>query len=149
MTDLSPETFAQAFADAWHTRDGRQIAALFAEDAEFVNVTGLWWRDRTAIAKAHDMALKSFFAETTLTPGVITTRKLGVGAAIVRCRYNLSGQTAPDGSTAQDRTTILTFVLERTRSGWQAVSAQNTDVVPGMETFVNTGTLTAVDYRKS
>ncbi len=143
----APEDFPKAFTDAWHTRDGRLIAALFSEDADFVNVTGIWWRSREAIAKAHDTALKSFFSETRLNPGTVRTRTLGTGHAIVHCRFHLTGQRAPDGSTAEARTTLLVFVLERTPDGWQAVCAQNTDVVPGAETYVNTGTLSPVDYR--
>ena len=149
MTVSDPKDFPKAFAKAWQSRDGAQIGALFVEDADFVNVTGLWWRNRAAIAKAHDYALKSFFADTTLKPGVITTRLLGETHAVVHCRFHLSGQTAPDGSTAKDRRTILVFVLQKSSEGWLAVTAQNTDVAPGKETHLNTHTFTAVDYRNS
>ena len=147
MTVATPEDFPTAFAEAWHSRDGHHIGALFAEDANFVNVTGLWWRNRAAISKAHDYALKSFFNDTTLKPGVTTTRMLGADHAVVHCRFTLSGQKTPNGETARPRQTILTFVLHKTQNGWQAVAAQNTDVVPGKETHVNTESLTAVDYR--
>ncbi|WP_292068248.1 SgcJ/EcaC family oxidoreductase [Marivita sp. XM-24bin2] len=147
LTVSTPEHFPKAFADAWHSRDGHRIGALFAEDADFVNVTGLWWRNRAAISKAHDYALKSFFKDTTLKPGVTSTRHLGTNHAIVHCRFTLKGQTAPDGSIAGDRQTILIFVLQRADEGWLAVAAQNTDVVPGKETHLNTGELTSVDYR--
>ncbi|MDU8910326.1 SgcJ/EcaC family oxidoreductase [Aestuariicoccus sp. MJ-SS9] len=144
----APEEFPRAFAEAWATRDGNAIAALFAPDADFVNVTGLWWHDTGQIAKAHDYALKSFFADSTLRPGRIAVRRLSDRVAVVHCRFRLSGQRGPDGKTAEDRHTILICVLERREDGWLAVAAQNTDVVPGKETFVNTGGLTAVDYRK-
>ena len=147
MTVDDPADFPKAFAEAWHSRDGHSIGALFAEDADFVNVTGLWWRTRDAISKAHDYALKSFFADSTLKPGVTRMRMLGADHAIVQCRFTLSGQKSPDGETAGTRQTILTFVLHRTDNGWQAVAAQNTDIVPGKETHVNTGSLEAVDYR--
>ena len=147
MTVSDPAAFPHAFAEAWHSRDGHRIGALFAETADFVNVTGLWWRKRDAISRAHDYALKSFFADTTLKPGAITTRLLGSDHAVVHCRFHLTGQIAPDGSPAEDRTTILIFVLEHTDEGWRAVAAQNTDVVPGAETQLNTGSLRAVDYR--
>lgn len=147
MTVSDPAAFPQAFADAWHSRDGARIGSLFAEDADFVNVTGLWWRKRSDIARAHDYALKSFFAETTLRPGAVRTRSLGKDHAVVHCRFHLTGQIAPDGTTAGDRTTILVFVLQQNDDGWHAVAAQNTDVVPGKETHLNTGTLDAVDYR--
>jgi len=142
-----PRAFPRAFADRWHSRDGRHLAELFAEDAEFVNVVGRWWRTRADIARAHDYALKSFFAGTRLSPGVTTVRQLGDGHAVVRCRFRLTGQRAPDGSVAGDRRTVFTFVLEARDAGWICVSAQNTDIVDGAETHLNTGTLTPADYR--
>ncbi|MCA0995837.1 SgcJ/EcaC family oxidoreductase [Alloyangia pacifica] len=143
-----PGDFPAAFARAWATREGAAIAALFAEDAEFVNVTGLWWQGRAAIARPHDYALKSFFAETTLQPGRISTRYLGEDHAVVRCRFHMTGQRAPDGSAAGPRQTILIFVLRRTPQGWQAVSAQNTEVMPGQETYVAQDGISTADYRK-
>ena len=31
---------------AWNTHDMSRFAACFAEDADFVNVRGWWWRGR-------------------------------------------------------------------------------------------------------
>ncbi|MCR8547626.1 SgcJ/EcaC family oxidoreductase [Salipiger sp. P9] len=146
-TPTEPEAFPAAFARAWATREGTEIAALFTEDADFVNVTGLWWTGRDRIAAPHDYALKSFFAGTELRPGRIAVRRLGDDIALVRCRFTLTGQRLPDGAAAGPRQTILLFVLQRGPTGWRAVTAQNTDVVPGMETHANDGTLRAVDYR--
>lgn len=49
----SPEGVARGFADAWNRGDALAIAALFVEDADFVNVVGLWWRNRRRIREAH------------------------------------------------------------------------------------------------
>lgn len=149
MLPEAPEDFPKAFAQAWASREGAEIGALFAHDAEFVNVVGLWWHDREAIARAHDYALKSFFAETTLSAGATRVRALGPDHALVQCRFRLTGQTAPDGSPAGPRATILSFVLERRDAGWIALAAQNTDIAPGAETHVNRDGLGAVDYRTS
>ena len=143
----TPGEFVPAFIAAWMARDGTALAALFAEDADFVNVTGLWWRDRAAIARAHQYALDSFFSGTILTAGALTIRDLG-HVAVVHARMHLTGQRAPDGSIAGDRRTVFTFVLSRGVDGWLCVAAQNTDVVPGKETHVaEDGGLTAHDYR--
>ncbi|MFW2542475.1 SgcJ/EcaC family oxidoreductase [Primorskyibacter sp. 2E107] len=131
-----PADMPRAFADAWETRDGARIAALFTEDADFVNVTGLWWHGRAAIARPHDEALKSFFAQTRLRIGRSECRMLGPDAAIVRARVHMTGQIAPDGSAADARQTILSFVLTRGTDGWLAVSGQNTEISPGMETHL-------------
>ena len=128
-------------------RDAKALAALFVEDADFVNVVGIWWEDRPAIERAHGYALDSFFSQTRLSPGRIKTRMLGEDAAVVHCRFHLSGQTAPDGSNANPRSTIILFVLRQVGDRWQAVTAQNTDIVPGAETQLNSGGLKPADYR--
>ena len=143
----APEGFPAAFAAAWMARDGAAIGALFAEDADFVNVVGIWWRDRGAIARAHQYALASYFRRTTLRTGRVRMRRLGADAAVVHCRLRLDGQLAPDGTGAGPRQTILMAVLRRTPEGWQAVAAQNTDIVPGAETQLNQDGFGAADYR--
>ncbi|CUH75788.1 YybH family protein [Tropicibacter naphthalenivorans] len=144
----APDAFLPAFLRAWHARDGSAIGALFTPDGDFVNVTGLWWHGPDKIAAPHQYALDSFFAETTLRPGRTEIKDLG-DTAIVRARLHLTGQTAPDGTPAQPRQTIMTFVLIRTDAGWLATSAQNTDVVPGQETHLaRENGLHAVDYRR-
>ena len=128
-------------------RDAKALAALFVEDADFVNVVGIWWEDRSAIERAHGYALGSFFSQTRLSPGRIKTRMLGEDAAVVHCRFHLSGQTAPVDTKANPRSTIIVFVLRQVGNHWQAVTAQNTDIVPGAETQLNTGQLKPADYR--
>ncbi|SDN47084.1 conserved hypothetical protein [Lutimaribacter pacificus] len=149
MTALptEPGDIPRAFAAAWMARDARGLAALFAEDAEFVNVVGLWWHDRAAIEKAHDYALHSFFADTDLKPGTIRVRTIGDDVAVVQCRFTLTGQRLPDGGAAGPRRTILTFVARATPQGWITQAAQNTDIVDGAETLARSGPLRAADYR--
>ncbi|WP_146590679.1 SgcJ/EcaC family oxidoreductase [Puniceibacterium confluentis] len=147
MSLADPADFPAAFAAAWHSRDGAAIGALFAEDADFVNVVGLWWRRRADISRAHDYALKSFFADTRLRVGAVSVRWLGADHAVVHSRLHLTGQRTPEGAGAKDRQTVMSFVLERRSTGWCAVSAQNTDVVPGAETHLNADGFGPADYR--
>jgi len=41
-----------AFIDAWNRHDMKMLSALFSEDADFVDVFGNWFEERTAIEKA-------------------------------------------------------------------------------------------------
>lgn len=148
MTLARPEDFPRAFAAAWADRDAVALASLFAADADFVNVVGLWWEDRDAIRRAHDYGLKTIFSESRLTVGRVKLRDLG-DTAVVHARLSLTGQTAPGGGTAGPRTTLLTAVLAREGDGWICVAAQNTDVVPGAESHVaGPDGLRPADYRR-
>ena len=146
----APERIPAAFVDAWNARDPDGIAALFDEDAEFVNVVGLWWHDRAAIRQAHAYGLTRIFQHSTLHLGAVRVKRLGDDVAVVHARMRLEGQTPVGGvASPRARTNIFSFVVRRTAAGWRCAAAQNTDVVPGAETNVvgDDGRLRPADYR--
>ncbi len=145
-----PEGIPWAFAEAWNAGDPDGIAALFAPDADFVNVTGIWWTDREAIRRAHAYGLERIFPDSRLAVGRIRVRSPGPGVAVVHSRMTLDGQSPhPDSPHPQRRVTIFSFVGVEGEGGWRCVSAHNTDVVAGAETHLRgeDGELRAVDYR--
>ena len=147
----SPDRLPHAFVEAWNDRDAHALALLFDEDAEFVNVVGLWWHDRAAIERAHAYGLEQLFAASTLRLGRVKVKRLRDDVAVVHARMHLSGQTAVAGvEEPRARTTLFSFVVHRREEGWSCASAHNTDVVPGVETNVidEAGRLRPVDYRK-
>jgi len=146
-----PEHVPAVFVEAWNRRDADGIAALFDEDAEFVNVTGLWWHDREAIRRAHAYGLERIFNQSTLRLGAVRVKHLSDDVAVVHARMTLTGQTATgDVRAPGSRTNVFSFVVHQTPDGWRCASAHNTDVVPNMETNVMDadGRLRAVDYRE-
>lgn len=145
----TPDRIPHLFAEAWNRRDAAGIAALFDEDAEFVNVVGLWWHSRADIERAHAYGLARIFPDSTLTVREVRVKGLSEQIAIVHARMRLAGQT-PIGGTErpQPRTNVFSFVVHRTPEGWRCASAHNTDVVPGAETNVvdESGRIRSVDY---
>lgn len=148
----SPERIPEAFVAAWNRRDASAIAALFDEDAEFVNVVGLWWHDRAAIERAHAYGLERIFPSSTLRLVRTTVKLLRDDVAVVHARMRLTGQTPIDNiDTPQARSTIFSFVVHRSDAAWSCASAHNTDVVPGAETNVmdEAGRFRSADYRRT
>ncbi|GAA4474954.1 SgcJ/EcaC family oxidoreductase [Enteractinococcus fodinae] len=142
MHRQSPKSIITGFQQVWNAHDADALAELFVEDAHFVNVTGLWWSNRTQIRQAHQFGFDHIFGQSHMSVGRTEIRMLGEDHAVVHARVTVTGQNTPDGQTAGDRRTIFTFVVTRLRDDqgpyWRAVSAQNTDVVPGgPETHVN------------
>ena len=133
----TPEEIPEHFAAAWNARDAAALAALFVEDADFVNVVGLWWHKRADIQRAHAYGLQVIFDQSSLRAGGIKLRLLGQDYAVVHCRWHLTGQRDPVGELLGERTTVMVFVAQHSSSGWQVVTAQNTDVIPGSETLGN------------
>ena len=147
-----PENIPQCFVEAWNQRDAKQIAALFDPEAEFVNVTGLWWHKRKAIEQAHAYGLQTIFSQSTLSIIQTKVRFLAEDIAIVHAKMKLTGQTPTDEVFVPgNRCTIFIFVVHRQGEQWSCAAAQNTDIISGMETHVRdeAGNLIPVDYRKS
>lgn len=110
----TPESIPRRFVEAWNARDADAIADLFDEDAEFVNVTGLWWHDREAIRRAHAYGLQRIFNESMLRLRAVRVKILSDTIAVVHARMSLSGQTAVGDEPAPGaRTNIFSFVVHK------------------------------------
>lgn len=144
-----PESMPVLFMEAWNNRDAEALASLFANDAEFVNVVGLWWHDRKAIWKAHDYGLRVIFNQSHVKVGRVKKKMLSETISLVHARFTLTGQTETKGKPVPyKRQTLFSFVLQRHAQGWHCVSAHNTDIATGAETNIMdaSGTLHPVSY---
>jgi uncharacterized protein (TIGR02246 family) len=127
-----PEDAAIAFADSWNRHDMKDFAALFAADANFVNVVGIWWRSRAEIEDAHRATHETIFRDSRLDGDVVSVVELGPGLASVHYRWTLSDASAPDGSPAGVRQGILLLIVAQEQPTWRIKVAQNTDILPDM-----------------
>lgn len=147
----SPEEVASHFVEAFNRRDAVMLANLFTEDAEFVNVVGIWWHDRQAIWKAHDYGFRTIFNNSVVELRKVKVKQITPEVALVQARMKLTGQTSHAGiAKPKGRQNIISFVAQKMPQGWVCVSAHNTDIVPGKETNIvdEAGNITSVDYRK-
>lgn len=69
------------FEDAWNRHDMDAFAALFAADADFVNVIGTRWIGRDAIKQHHAASHATIFKSSTLKIGNTTIHFLKADVA--------------------------------------------------------------------
>lgn len=146
---IQPQEIPARFVEAWNRKDARAIADLFTENADFVNVVGIWWQNSEEIYKAHEYGLSVIFPQSRLTLGKVKVKMLHPEIAIIHARMNLVGQTEKKGETAQ-RHNLFLFVARNNGGEWLCESAQNTDIVIGAETNIRNadGQLKPVNYRR-
>lgn len=142
VPDVAPIRHTVAmFADAWNHHDMKAFGQIFATDADFVNVTGVWWKGRAEIelhhAYSHGTIGKSeaaaldprllyygIFGHSTMVFASMTVRLARPDLAIAHVSWRLTG----DSRTTLARTGVLTFVLAPTNGRWLIVAAQNTEI---------------------
>ena len=78
-----------AFAETWNKHDMNAFSELFAADAEFVNVVGLWWKGKPEIKNAHEFTHQSIFKNSRLSIEEVSTRLPVPEIAIARCLEHL------------------------------------------------------------
>jgi len=129
------------FSVAWNNHDMVAFGKLFAIDADFVNVGGLWWRGRKEIQMQHaythgaipidtqgfDAAARAhygIFKSSTMQFDSIDVRFLRRDVAVAHVSWKLLG----DARTPNARVGLLTFVVTRQDGEWLIAAAQNTEI---------------------
>ncbi|WP_050522270.1 SgcJ/EcaC family oxidoreductase [Pseudorhodobacter wandonensis] len=124
MIPESAEEFPRAFAKAWGARDAAGIAALLAEDADMLSLTGGWAEGRRAVQTLLRDELSGMFSQSRLVTGKMRLRPLGPGAAVLQQRFVLSGLVDAAGRDLGRMGAMLIAVLVARSGGWQAITVQ-------------------------
>ena len=134
MSNETPAVTAvvQSFADTWNRHDMAAFGQLFAPDAQFVNVVGIWWKGRAAIQGAHEFTHSNMFKHSRLTLESTEVRFPVEQIAIARSKWSLHGHTTPEGAPLPPRTGVLVNILAQSAQGWKIIDSQNTDIVEGV-----------------
>lgn len=144
----APLDVVTRFSSAWGDGDARAIGELFAEDADFINVVGLWWTSRRSIVRALQRGFEDWFAGSDFILEKLSQRLVGTEGAVVVARWRIEGQRDPDGEPAPARRGVATVVLQRLADGtWLCVAWHNTDIAWSADTnVVVDGVVTPTSY---
>lgn len=112
---------------AWNQHDMKALAALFTEDADFVNVGARHWKGRKEIEAEHSARL-SQFTESTWKTKVVTVQFLKPDVALIHIEWDLTGDKDPDGTPRKPRGGVFTWVAVKSGAGWLLRAAQNTNL---------------------
>jgi uncharacterized protein (TIGR02246 family) len=118
----------RAFQEAWNRHDMKSLAALVAEDVDFVTVSGTWLRGRRDFEESHSRAHAMMFKESVLTTTDVQVKVLKPDIALVHVSWGMKGDKDPDGTPRQPRRGILTEVVTKHDSRWLIQASQNTNI---------------------
>ena len=117
-------------AENWNRHDMRAFAALFAENADFVNVIGMHWHGRLEIETKHAQTHRTIFRNSFLQIVDVMVRFLSPTIALAHARTELKGAESLREPVAPEvRRTLLTCVLTKDADRWSITAAHNTDIV--------------------
>jgi uncharacterized protein (TIGR02246 family) len=118
----------RAFVDSWNRHDMTMLAGLFAEDADFVDVFGNWFKDRIAIEQALTQRHATIFKDNLFTEKDFAVRFVKPDLAIVHSVIELSGATDWQGHHFPPSTGVITSVIHGVAGTWRIIALQNTTI---------------------
>lgn len=111
------------FAESWNHPGMPGFGDLFANDADFVVITGKWLKGRNEIVSYHKNLLETYYKGSHLTPEEITVRFVRPEVAIVHARWSAS--YTEDGKE-QKRTALMTITFTKQGTKWLIAAVHNT-----------------------
>ncbi|MEI9947158.1 MAG: SgcJ/EcaC family oxidoreductase [Chitinophagaceae bacterium] len=124
--DAQIRELVKTMETGWNKKDGNLFAKPFAENADYVIITGMHLQGKAAIASGHQGIFDSFYKETSLKTEVQTIRYLRPDIAIVHIAGRLTG---PSNGRQMDDKGMITLVVEKIAGGWQIDAFQNTQTL--------------------
>jgi uncharacterized protein (TIGR02246 family) len=109
----------------WNTKNAATYAKVFAEDADFVVITGTYVKGRADIEAGHRQIFATIFKDTKVTLNVERIRFLRPDVAVVHAKGRREGPTKELTVDA-----MITLVLTKETQGWTIAAFQNTRIAP-------------------
>jgi uncharacterized protein (TIGR02246 family) len=115
---------------AWNTHDMVRFAACFAEDADFVNVRGWWWRGREEIKRNHALFHETMFRDSTIRLELASAKELGSSVLVAHVRWRMADhEVSGPQQTSEPRIGIWTWVIQDRAERLEIISSHNTDTM--------------------
>ena len=113
---------------AWNRHDMKALAAVVAEDVDFITVRGIWLKGRKEFEEHHATIHVMQFKESVRTTTDVQVKFLKPDVAIVHVSGVIKGEKGKDGTPLQPRQGIFTRVVTKEGGKWLIKASQNTAI---------------------
>jgi len=121
-------SIAQKWQDAWNQHDMKALAALVAENVDFITVGGTWLKSQKNFEEHHAIRHQMQFKESIWITKNAKVKFVKPDVAVVHVNWGMRGDKDPDGTTRQPRDGIFTWMLEKKKGRWLIIASQNTNI---------------------
>ena len=123
------KSIALKWEDSWNRHDMKALAALVAEDVDFITVAGNWRKNRKEFEEHHaNKRHEMQYSESVWTTKNIKVKFIRPDVALAHIEWIIKGDKDPDGKPRQPRQGISSWILEKRNGKWLIIAMQNTNL---------------------
>lgn len=119
MNPITVKDLIERMVVCWNEKDADRFAALFRQDAVFIDVVGNAMVGPEEIARGHAMPWSTILKEAVLTADAITVRAITPDVSAVEVRWTTTGHRTPTGEQLPPRHGVMLVVVTGERDGDQ------------------------------
>ncbi len=122
------KSIALNFQDTWNRHDMKALAALVAEDVDFITVGGTWQKGRKVFEEYHVKLHVIQMKESVLAIKNTEAKFIKRDVAVAHVEWGMKGDKNLDGTPRQPRQGISTRVVEKRKGKWLIIATHNTNL---------------------
>ncbi|RFS17056.1 SgcJ/EcaC family oxidoreductase [Emticicia sp. C21] len=127
--EMAVEKQVDAMIASWNNHDYSDIANYTTEDASWVNIVGMWWKNRKEVKFAHQAYHERMFKTVRLTKNWIETRKIAPDVMIAHVNTHVGAFQTPAGDLKPEADNLLLAVFVKKGGKWLLTAAENVEIV--------------------
>lgn len=131
MRDRDVTALIGRFVATWNAKDIPALGALFAEDADFVDVIGNLAEGRREIERLHRYPFASIQKDATLSEVSLTSRVLAEDIVFGDYRWKCTGSVGRDGEPLPVQLGNISFVMKAAGESAQFITVRNSNYTGG------------------
>jgi uncharacterized protein (TIGR02246 family) len=123
--EIAIQDILKQIETAWNSYDSASLAAVFAEDANFIQIFGGQLDGRTAIEAAHRVIFNTIYTGSHASFMLRSIRFVRPDVAVVFARAHVQFK---EGNEKREIETRPTLVVVKEQAHWRIVAFQNTKI---------------------
>ncbi len=122
------EKQVDAFMNSWNEHDFSDLKRYTTPDLDWVNVVGMYWKNREEVQFAHQYFHDRMFKTVSLTKNWVKIRFVTPEVAIAHVNMHADGYTTPSGMNIPAGDNISTMVFVKKDNQWLLCACENVNV---------------------
>lgn len=122
---IAIEKQVDAVINSWNNHNYNDMKDYATEDADWVNVVGMWWKNRKEVQYAHQVFHKVMFQNTPLSKTSVHTRFITNDVAVVHLYWHIGAYTTPNGNHYNEAENLALMVFVNKAGKWLLTSTEN------------------------